>query len=322
MPYRYLFLCVVLAMPAMAEKNFCFQCAPIHSSGNQVVLQDNIGIWGIYRQYQSLENCQRPADSGKSCLIDAKRTVTIFPRLETINVLPGITAEQANLAFNHKDSLVAATSKKAYGKLLWLTNLQATSGVIYYIEEGVKMIIPVKNETGKDLGLARDILFSLLAIVFFGAFCALALKQEFKNSRFSVAGFSFLFSVLAILMIETKTLIKGDAPQLILELVAANLGFALFFFLFTGNKVRTQIKKFILPKRRFLAVGPIRDSVLLLGFFTVAELVIFVGLQTQILLAFLSYLGIAIFPFLIFYAIPAWKHRLKTRPKKPRAATK
>jgi hypothetical protein len=112
------------------------------------------------------------------------------------------------------------------------------------------------------------------------------------------------------------------------KLIAINIGLILGFLIDFALIARREHACWMSTKFSLMSRWPIRRCVHIIGFFTIAQALILVGLLTKNPLAVLGYVGVALAPFVFLNTIPKLlknsreKKRLKETMKKEAAAQK
>ncbi len=307
MPYLFLFLSLLAAVPGAAEENaYCKPCNPLYSNTEYVVMRGTTGYWSIWRQNSSEQHCLRPAKAGQFYRFDGSSKTS----LEQERIYVGsdtITADQATVALQHKDSIVFASYKTTYSGFLSLMVGKVKSGIEYFIDEGNKVIMPMESEVGLKRTVDPLMAINVLLMFLFAGFCAIASqgKKEIHNPVYLTMGGIFVAISLTFLTIESIALFQTAITTWPMKLLLANLGFSFGFLVLVATTIKDDYKRWLDPENRFDKKGTIRGCVIPLGIFYLVETIFFVGWRTSSWQAMLWYAGLAAIPFLIFNGPPA-----------------
>ncbi|MDD5528130.1 MAG: hypothetical protein PHO56_04125 [Patescibacteria group bacterium] len=300
MPFLLIVLCSLIAWPlAAAENPACPQCDTLISRTDTVIMPSGGGDWYSYRQISSAETCQV-----NSHLIQGIRKD--FEALDKVSVETGITAEQATRALRQPIILtsITADSARVYGGFLWLEKkIQTTySGIIYHDDPPGKKVIRAKKYFDSSPRLAINILLCLSALLLIAFFCAISIPA-YARVRKSV-GLIIGGGIVGIMLV----VIGAETIQYYHQ--------SLFWAFILG--IHLTLALLFLLAIRYLLGGQIKDRVVLIGIFTLIELILYVGLQTKSYAATLVYLALAFLPFLIIDLLPVLISKRRAKKKKPK----
>ncbi|MDD4901560.1 MAG: hypothetical protein PHE24_00255 [Patescibacteria group bacterium] len=304
MPYLFLFLGLLLASPiaAAGDSIACPTSKGLTSLTDSLIKQGKDGKWGLYGLTTRTRNYDSVNSANRYEIDDTRKTLR---KRDMVIVNAGITAEQATLALHHPDSLTSATTVSKYdGWQFWLTEKKSATGIAYHGDEQ-KTVQRQTNEL--ESKVSWKLALCLFLISLFSVLCALDLSKNtrFRNSKHLIFASLYCLAVMAVLVSEAVALFQTPAITWPRKLLLVNLGASFLFMVLIAFSFKDQLKILVKPKLKFEIKGAVREWVLPLGIFTIAELVIYAGMITNSSFALLGYAGVAVAFFLIFAGLPA-----------------
>jgi hypothetical protein len=316
MPRLFLFLSALMltVCPIAADKTkgeVCPQCDTSKQEIDSTIMRGNNGQEGLFEIRSIKQDCLKPSGSSHPIWINGKITSYFF--LKPAYIEKGISRKQANFSFHHPDSLTfVSESKKTtytgprrFDFLKIMRNDQITKkGVLCIKDAGTLRLTKKEISSYSHPVLAKNVFYGLIVILFFGSLCAFLWPTSDKsaiNSWILRLIWLIFFIVLAIITaIEARNFFQAASLSLpmswSIKLTGPNLGLTLGLF--------------------FMAIAPfwtcLKDRVVVLGFITILETIIFIGLQTESLTTSMFYFCISLIPFFVINFLPFFFRNKKT----------